>query len=414
MKTPPGEVRYLLSDGLGSIRQAVDETGAVVAYQEFDPYGNPVSGNGGEPYGFTGEWWRAEVGLLHLRARWYAPEVGVFVSRDAVESEPPYQYVRENPVNRVDPRGAFPEALLRDSYGDTLVKFWQQQDPWWWEIMLEAEHGDVLISSDKKQIAQFVLDDPLLSAYQNIWEIHWPWSECSDSPLKSPIKLEGFTPDGRFWSETSPIFAEIWRQNTGSFFYTGLHPNDPTWGQFIYYSQNPALRPYMDDYQYPIFWTYWASLQTRSSHVLQHVATGLDAGAVGLSVIQTVAIDTAGILLIGGGCSGGPEGCVAGAAAAGAVNVGVSAGVGVFDIILGTLSLGATAGSDYWGGYTTIAEGKTRIGEGTVHTTITLAEGAIPETHVQLYANIKQLLYDFGVDEAIDLGLLEWKAIEID
>jgi hypothetical protein len=27
-----GEVRYLLSDGLGSIRQAVDETGAVVAY----------------------------------------------------------------------------------------------------------------------------------------------------------------------------------------------------------------------------------------------------------------------------------------------------------------------------------------------------------------------------------------------
>jgi hypothetical protein len=37
-----GEVRYLLSDGLGSIRQAVDETGAVVAYSEFDPYGNPV------------------------------------------------------------------------------------------------------------------------------------------------------------------------------------------------------------------------------------------------------------------------------------------------------------------------------------------------------------------------------------
>lgn len=30
------EVRYLLSDGLGSIRQAVDETGAVVAYYEFD------------------------------------------------------------------------------------------------------------------------------------------------------------------------------------------------------------------------------------------------------------------------------------------------------------------------------------------------------------------------------------------
>jgi hypothetical protein len=37
-----GEVRYLLSDGLGSVRQAVDENGALVAYHEFDPYGNPI------------------------------------------------------------------------------------------------------------------------------------------------------------------------------------------------------------------------------------------------------------------------------------------------------------------------------------------------------------------------------------
>jgi len=66
------ETRYLLSDGLGSIRQAVDETGEVVAYSEFDPYGNPVE-NGSEPYGFTGEWWEEEVQLLHLRARWYTP-----------------------------------------------------------------------------------------------------------------------------------------------------------------------------------------------------------------------------------------------------------------------------------------------------------------------------------------------------
>ena len=51
-----GAVRYLLSDGLGSVRQAVDDTGAVVAYHEFDPYGNPTD-NGSliTDYGFTGE-----------------------------------------------------------------------------------------------------------------------------------------------------------------------------------------------------------------------------------------------------------------------------------------------------------------------------------------------------------------------
>ena len=99
-----GDVRYLLSDGLGSIRQAVDENGMVVAYNEFDPYGNPVVG-GGALYGYTGEWWEEDVELLHLRARWYTPGTGTFLSRDPVESEPAYQYVRENPINRVDPSG---------------------------------------------------------------------------------------------------------------------------------------------------------------------------------------------------------------------------------------------------------------------------------------------------------------------
>ncbi|NJN99939.1 MAG: hypothetical protein HC875_40455 [Anaerolineales bacterium] len=43
--------------------------------------------------------------MLHLRARWYSPSEGVFLSRDAVESEPPYLYVRGNPVNFTDPSG---------------------------------------------------------------------------------------------------------------------------------------------------------------------------------------------------------------------------------------------------------------------------------------------------------------------
>jgi len=51
------EVRYLLSDGLGSVRQVTDENADVVSYQEFDPYGNPVNNIGGEPYGYTGEWY---------------------------------------------------------------------------------------------------------------------------------------------------------------------------------------------------------------------------------------------------------------------------------------------------------------------------------------------------------------------
>jgi YD repeat-containing protein len=64
-----GETRYLLSDGLGSVRQGVDDTGSVVAYNEFDPYGKPIVNRQSEivnPYGFTGEWWQSEVGLTTI------------------------------------------------------------------------------------------------------------------------------------------------------------------------------------------------------------------------------------------------------------------------------------------------------------------------------------------------------------
>ena len=111
-----GELRYLMPDGLGSIRQAVDSQGQVTVYHEFDPYGSPVE-TGGDPYGFTGEWWEEEVALLHLRARWYAPGVGVFLSRDPVEGEPPYAYVRGNPVNLTDPSGYQAGSNVCDDWG---------------------------------------------------------------------------------------------------------------------------------------------------------------------------------------------------------------------------------------------------------------------------------------------------------
>ncbi len=110
-----GETRYLLSDGLGSVRQAMDDNGSVVVYNEFDPYGDPIVNRQSSivnPYGYTGEWWQEEVELLHLRARWYMPGTGTFLSHDAWEGDElqpqsfnGWNYVEENPVNRIDPSG---------------------------------------------------------------------------------------------------------------------------------------------------------------------------------------------------------------------------------------------------------------------------------------------------------------------
>jgi RHS repeat-associated protein len=129
-----GEVRYLLGDGLGSVRQGVDENAELVAYNEFDPYGNPVEG-GGEPYGFTGEWWEDDVSLLHLRTRWYQPQDGIFLSRDPVESEPPYQYVRGNPINDTDPSGLYAWTGLAGKHG--RIQRWFEANYGFWNSHFE-------------------------------------------------------------------------------------------------------------------------------------------------------------------------------------------------------------------------------------------------------------------------------------
>ena len=90
----------------------------MVAYHGFDPYGNPVQ-SGGSPYGYTGEWWEADAGLLHLRARWYAPGTGTFLSRDAWpgdvrrgQSLNGWSYVEGNPINWVDPSGLYSSSPI--------------------------------------------------------------------------------------------------------------------------------------------------------------------------------------------------------------------------------------------------------------------------------------------------------------
>ena len=94
---------WYLSDGLGSVRRTITESGSVLATTSYDPWGTPQSALS-TPFGFTGELQDA-AGLTYLRARWYAPGAGRFVSRDLFMGylEQPYSlhlyaYTYSNPV----------------------------------------------------------------------------------------------------------------------------------------------------------------------------------------------------------------------------------------------------------------------------------------------------------------------------
>jgi len=110
-----GQRQFYLEDRLGSVRQIVDDKGEVVSSINYDPFGEPDSqagSNDGQTFAFTGEVWDKEARLLYLRARYYAPATGRFISRDPLrgnlinpQSQNRYVYARNDPVDFRDSTG---------------------------------------------------------------------------------------------------------------------------------------------------------------------------------------------------------------------------------------------------------------------------------------------------------------------
>ena len=109
--------RYYHYDGTGHVRAITDSTGAVVERYDYDAFGalrNTPTGLSNDRR-FTGEQHDAETAYTFLRARYYDPALGRFISKDpfdGVKQDPQtlngYIYVGNNPVIRTDPSGKCP------------------------------------------------------------------------------------------------------------------------------------------------------------------------------------------------------------------------------------------------------------------------------------------------------------------
>jgi len=105
--------KYYLEDGLGNIRFLTSDTGSKKTSTNYDPFGNVRSSSGSlPPFQFQEQWKDEESKLYFLRARYYDPELGRFISRDPVkgpltlpQSQNPYAYALNNPVIYSDPSG---------------------------------------------------------------------------------------------------------------------------------------------------------------------------------------------------------------------------------------------------------------------------------------------------------------------
>ena len=100
-------ISYLLSDDQGSVRLETDASADVTRSYSYDAFGNELDTQdlSGNRFRYTGQWSDAS-GLVFLRARFYDPQTGTFLSVDPVPSAAsPYVYCQNNPLMRVDPSG---------------------------------------------------------------------------------------------------------------------------------------------------------------------------------------------------------------------------------------------------------------------------------------------------------------------
>ncbi len=124
--SPPGQGtyrRWIWQDPLGTSLYVTDEVGLAVDLRAFDPFGGVAAERTTESTErtFAGHPFEDGSGLYYMKARWYDPVAGRFLSidpmvkTDAPQSLNAYSYVENNPINVRDPTGMAPVTCDLDA-----------------------------------------------------------------------------------------------------------------------------------------------------------------------------------------------------------------------------------------------------------------------------------------------------------
>jgi RHS repeat-associated protein len=137
MVTPAGDVYTYHFNAVGSTIAMTDSGQTVVNKYSYDPFGNVAANsveNVPQPFKFVGQYgvMTEPNGFYYMRARYYDPEVGRFISEDPIGFEGGdvnlYVYASNNPILLIDPSGLIEvpgyEQLLKNTRDYFGVATW--------------------------------------------------------------------------------------------------------------------------------------------------------------------------------------------------------------------------------------------------------------------------------------------------
>jgi RHS repeat-associated protein len=131
-------IRYQYRDHLGSAAMETNESGQVISYEEYHPFGTSAyrTAKSGtdlslKRYRFTNKERDDETGLHYFGVRYYAAWLGRWTSSDPgdfVDGLNMYVYVRNNPVNGVDELGYNTDSVHKDADGNVIAVYDDNDD----------------------------------------------------------------------------------------------------------------------------------------------------------------------------------------------------------------------------------------------------------------------------------------------
>ena len=144
---------FLQKNAHGDVTAAISGTERIATY-DYDAFGNTLVEEGeiNNPIRYSGEYLDEETGLIYLRARYYDPSVGRFISEDPIRDGMNwYAYCGNSPVMMVDPSG-LDDYIIHGPKQEEAANMYEQQ---LYEANPETDVHKICVNSKEELVEAF-------------------------------------------------------------------------------------------------------------------------------------------------------------------------------------------------------------------------------------------------------------------